>query len=104
MLLTPLFRPFDFQAGFLTELHALLRAEPVDSLDDFNHLPNGHLACTLTEHHNAAVQTWRHSLLLFFGFGDHRGDQVFPVVRVVLVAEPGYLVREVFQKYHILRF
>ena len=97
MLLTPLFRPFDFKTGFFAELHTLLGAEPVDSLDDFNHLPNGHLACTLTEHHNAAVQTRSHSLLLFLGLGDHSGDQVFPVVRVVLIAEPGYLVGEVFQ-------
>lgn len=73
MLLTPLFRPFDFKPGFFAELHTLLSAEPVDSLDDFNHLPNGHLACALTEHHNASVQTWSHSLLLFFGLGDHSG-------------------------------
>ena len=63
---SPALGPFDFNAGFFTELDALLGSEPVDSFNDFNHLTHCHFAGTLTEHHNAAIQPGGHALLLFF--------------------------------------
>lgn len=98
MLLTPLFHPFDFEAGLLAKLNSLRCVEPVNSLDDFYHLANGHLAGTVIKHHNAVIKAGRHSLLLFFGLSYHHRNEVFPVVGIVFVPKPGNLVRQVFKE------
>lgn len=76
----------------LAEVNALLRGEPVNRLDDIDHLGNGHFAGALTEHYDAAIDAGCYSLFLLFGFGHQRGVQVFPVVGVVFIAEPENLV------------
>lgn len=63
----PTLRPLDFIAGLLAEADALLRAEPVDRLDNIDHLGYGHFAGALAEHYDTSIEAGGHSLFLIFG-------------------------------------
>ena len=90
-------RPGDALTGCFGELHAAVSSEPVNRLDDVDHVALAGFGCADAEIYAAAVDARRGFLLLVLGLVHQNGDEVLPLFAGQLIAVLSHLVRQVFQ-------
>lgn len=97
----PVLGPRNAAIGLLAEFHVVLGTEPVDRLDNLDHVALAGLRGTNSEVDAAAVDARGGFLLTlrFLHLADKYGDEVFPLCRIQLFAVPGNLIAQVLQKW-----
>lgn len=92
-------RPGDALTGCFGELHAAVGSEPVNRLNDVDHVALAGFGCADAEINAAAVDARRGFLFLVLGLIHQNGDQVLPLFAGQLFAVPDNLVRQVLQQW-----
>ena len=99
---SPLFLgPCNSTAGLLAELHIVLGTEPVNRLDNLDHVALAGLSGANAEVDAAAVDARGGFLLTLrvLHLADQYGDEVFSLRWLQLFAVPDNLIAQVFQKW-----
>lgn len=97
----PLLSPGDATVGLLAEFHVVLGTEPVDRLDNLDHVALAGLRGANAEVDAAAVDARGGFLLTLriLHLADQYGDEVFPLRWLQFFAVPNHLIAQVFQKW-----